>query len=133
MAPRRASIVLAHTIALLTLANAIAATGADITQPGVQLLRMNLTRTPPTSFDPLQAAIQLGLKYGTGSGSSGSSGSPTSIASLAKQLELDYMNDTILSDGSSQGVYSFLNNAEQPVQLHSKSLCPNIYNATEAT
>ena len=83
------------------------------------LLRMNLTRVTTTVFDPLRAAIQLGLKYGGASGSPGSSGSATSIAYLTKQLELAYLNDTLLSDDNSQGVYSFLNNAEQPVQLHS--------------
>jgi hypothetical protein len=80
------------------------------------LLRMNLTRVPTTVFDPLRAAIQLGLKYG---GSPGSSGSATSIAYLTKQLELAYLNDTVPSHGNSQEVYSFLNDAEQPVQLHS--------------
>lgn len=83
------------------------------------LFRMHLTRVPTTAFDPLRAAIQLGLKYGGGSGSSGSSGSATSIAYLTKQLELAYLNDTAPSDANSQGVYSF--NVEQPVQLHSAS------------
>lgn len=126
MASHRVSTVLAHSVALLLLARLGSAMASENTPQPRQLLRMNLTRTSPTSFDPLQAAIQLGIKYGTSSGSPGSSGSSTSIASLAKQLEFDYLNDTVLSDGSSQGVYSFLNNAEQPVQLHSAffSLAP---------
>jgi len=82
------------------------------------LLRMNLTRIPPTVFDPLRAAIQLDLKYGGGSGSPGSSGSAASIAYLTKQLELAYLIDTALSDSDNQGIYSFLDNARQPVQLH---------------
>lgn len=127
MASHRVSIVLAHTVALLLLAHSGSAIASENVPQPPQLLRMNLTRTSPTSFDPLQAAIQLGIKYGTSSGSPGSSGSSTSIASLAKQLEFDYLNDTVLSDGSSQGVYSFLNNAEQPVQLHSKSFSPLSY------
>jgi len=85
------------------------------------LLRMKLTRVPTTVFDPLRAAIQLGLKYGGGSGSSGSSGSATSIAYLTKQLELAYLNDTALGESDYQGIYSFLDNAKQPVQLHGAS------------
>jgi hypothetical protein len=99
---------------------AVLASPESVSQtPG--LLRMNLTRVPTTVFDPLRAAIQLGLKYGGGSGSSGSSGSATSIAYLTKQLELAYLNTTALGDSDNQGIYSFLDNAKQPVQLHGVS------------
>lgn len=72
-----------------------------LASPG-QLIRMNLTRLASSEFDPVQAAIQLGMKYGAGT----KSGSPSSVSSLAKQLELAYMNDTMGGGETGSGFYA---------------------------
>lgn len=113
MATCRALLVLLHAAVLYNASPAQAAADAA----PLKLFRMNLTRTQQSEFDPVQAAIQLGLKYGAGS----STGSSATVASLAKQLELAYMNDTVSKDGSGQDDYSsFVDAGPQTVPLHSE-------------
>lgn len=120
---RHAPLMLLHVLALFNIASAqlvVPFVDTTLSSPAVpRLVRMNLTRTQQSQFDPVQAAIQLGIKYGAGS----SSGGASVVASLAKQIELLTLSngtDTETSDGPKDG-YSVVNNTAAPVQLHSTS------------
>lgn len=82
-----------------------------------KMFRMNLTRLSANEFDPVQAAIQLGMKYGAGS----RTGSASSAASLAKQLELAYLNNSMNGNSTSgaSGELSLYADTPQPLPLKS--------------
>jgi hypothetical protein len=94
---------------------------------------MSLTHSPPSVFDPVQAAVQLGLKYGAVPSSMPTAGYTTnSVAILAKELELAYLNDTTggshvmngtaLGLGPEQETLSLFTSPHPPLPLKSKYL-----------